>query len=73
MGKRATQERIKAGEAIVSTAGFRVAGSVPTLFEEHYRLAIRSMTPSHAAAIAHDAVQRHLASLKESEEADRMA
>lgn len=64
MGKQHTQQRIRAGE---DTIGLRVAGGVPQLFEDHYRLAIRSMTSEHAAAAAHDAVQRHLASMRESE------
>jgi hypothetical protein len=39
------------------------------IFTERYRLNLESMTPEHAAANAHDAVQRHLASLREVKEA----
>jgi hypothetical protein len=35
---------------------------VVAIFRRHYELAAESMTPEHAAASAHDAVQRHLAS-----------
>lgn len=75
MGKQRTQERIRAGE---NTIGHvvgeqpRVAGGVPALFEDHYRLSVRSMTPEHAAAVAHEAVQRHLASVREAGGSDPM-
>lgn len=59
MGKQATQARIQAGE---DTTGYRVAGGVPHLFEQHYRLALKSMTPEAAAHTAYTAVQNHLAS-----------
>ncbi len=65
MGKQRTIEFINAG---METIGIG-ADTVPGLFREHYQLALRSMTPEHAAANAHDAVQRYLAEAKEVKEA----
>jgi hypothetical protein len=70
MGKQHTLKRIEAGE---DTTGFRYAGGVPALFEDHYKLSIRSMTPEAAAHTAYTAVQNHLASLEDTEAGDRMA
>lgn len=61
MSKQDAIARRDAGEDIVGS--WRVV----KVFEEHYRLAIKSMPPEHAASNAHDAVQRYLASLKASE------
>lgn len=73
MGKQRTQERIKAGEDTLGMReSYRVGGGIPQLFEDHYRLAIRSMTPEHAAVVAHEAVQRHLASMREAGGGDPM-
>ena len=72
MGKQRSIEMMNAGETLESPAGGRVAGTLPTLFEDHFRLASKSMTPEHAAASAHDAVQRHLASVREAKEGEAM-
>lgn len=69
MGKQRTQERIRAGE---DTIGYGPVGAIPQIFEEHYRMALKYMTSEHAAANAHDAVQRHFASLREVKEGDDM-
>jgi diacylglycerol kinase family enzyme len=52
-------------DTLSDTLGGPRASAIPQLFGEHYNLAIRSMTEEHAAATAHDAVQRHLASVRE--------
>ncbi len=66
MSKQDTLEYINSGMDTIGVG----SDSAPSLFREHYQFALRSMTSSHAAAIAHDAVQRHLASLKETEAGD---
>jgi hypothetical protein len=68
VGKQRTIERIRAGE---DTIGMSEQGVVH-IFEEHYRLSLKSMTPEHAAATAHDAVQRHLASVREAKAGEPM-
>jgi hypothetical protein len=66
VGKQRTQERIRLGEDTLShVMGGPRDSRIPQLFGEHYSLAIRSMTEEHAAATAHEAVQRHLASVRE--------
>lgn len=71
MGKQRSIELLKKGETR-DMDGFRISGGVPTIFENHYRFALKSMTPEHAAANAHDAVQRHLASVRDSKEGEAM-
>lgn len=58
MSKQDLIERRDAGEDIVGTA------RVVKVFEEHYQLAVKFMPPPQAAANAHDAVQRYLASIE---------
>lgn len=59
MSKQEAIARRDAGEDVVGVS--RAA----KVFEEHYQLAAKHMSPEHAAASAHDAVQRHLASAAE--------
>lgn len=70
MAKQDTIERIRAGE---DTIAHRMGdGGVPSLFGEHYRLSLRSMTPEAAAHTAYTAVVNHLASLQGMEAGDPM-
>ncbi len=73
MGKQRRLQEIKAER---EAGTYQPPGTKPDrvvqLFQRHYELACESMTPEHAAATAHDAVQRHLASLKEVEAGDQM-
>lgn len=66
--KQSTLRRIEEGEDTIG----RASGGIPDLFAEHYRLALKSMTPEAAAHTAHTAVQNHLASLKETKAGDGM-
>ncbi len=69
MGKQRTMERIRSGEDTIGTNDFQVDSAVK-IFAVHYRLAYQSMSLTHAAANAHDAVQRYLLDLKEIEAGD---
>ncbi len=69
MGKMRTQERIRAGEDTIGLSEDRVV----QLFRQHYEFARDHLTREHAAANAHDAVQRHLASSREGRETERSA